>query len=328
MAPISAPPSVERNLHSVGTLPHAQTGDLLPPLIDSSPLAVTHTFSASPSSQTPVLDQDEPPPVPMPSSKHSWKLKGMVSVIRHADRTPKQKIKFTAHSQVFVDLLKGHHEEVLLKGGAALASVEAAVRTASQERLEDPDKLRNLRNALARKGGQPDTKVQIKPMFRKRKPEEMRPGSAKTPTEATVPEHETLQHTPSHINEVAAVSPAAEPITPGIEADRVQTRSDSITDATFSRFSAAENDLVLDKLQLVMKWGGEPTHSARYQAQDLGSNMRDDYKLMNREILEDVRIFTSSEKRVRTHSSSATIYLRTLYPSGKTCSMIRTLLKM
>jgi hypothetical protein len=229
---------------------------------------------------------------PLPASKHSWKLKGMVAVIRHADRTPKQKFKFTFHSQPFVDLLKGHQEEVVIKGEAALCSVSEAVKIAMEQGLEDMEKLKLLRTSLEKKGGWAGTKVQIKPMFRKRRPEEMRePGSATTPTAP-----------------VAGESIPEEPLSPvggeaGAENEasrRSQARSDSISGATFSRFSAVENDLILDKLQLVIKWGGEPTHAARYQAQDLGLNMRDDLKLMNKEALNNVRLFTSSERRVST----------------------------
>ena len=284
--PLSSPPSMERSSHAM-IHPVAIEKDILPPpLLPPMNPAATGEIIAS-------AKEQEPAP-PMPSSKHSWKLKGVVTVIRHADRTPKQKLKFTAHSQVFADLLKGHHEEVLLKGEAALASVQAAVKIALRDKLEDPDKLRNLQNALAKKMHQTGTKVQIKPMFRKRKPDEAASGSQPlaTPPMTAKPDQLSPGGPPK--------AERQESVSSTKDLRRMGTRSDSISGATFSRFSAAENDLVLDKLQSVMKWGGEPTHSARYQSQDLGANMRDDFKLLNKEVLDDVRIFTSSEKRVKT----------------------------
>ncbi|EED14191.1 actin cytoskeleton organization and biogenesis protein, putative [Talaromyces stipitatus ATCC 10500] len=248
--------------------------------------------SGSPSvTHSPALSiSNEEEVVPLPASKHSWKLKGMVAVVRHADRTPKQKFKFTFHSQPFVDLLRGHQEEVVIKGESALASVAEAVRVSMKQGLEDMDKLKLLKISLEKKGPWPGTKVQIKPMFRKRRPEEMSGATAGTTStqtkDAPLPEDPT--------------TPSQEVLSDGEKLVRSQTRSDSISGATFSRFSAAENDLILDKLQLVIKWGGEPTHAARYQAQDLGMTMRDDLKLMNKEALNDVRIFTSSEPRVST----------------------------
>lgn len=242
------------------------------------------------------VNEDEPsataekasPAAPPPSSKHSWKLKGMVAVIRHADRTPKQKFKFTFHTQPFIDLLKGHQEEVIIKGADALQSVCDAVGVALKEGVEDREKLKLLQTSLNQKGAWPGTKVQIKPMFRKRTEEE---SSAIR----------------GHIK--AAMTPDESSARPqnGVHSDtekRQPTRSDSMSGPTFSRFSALDNDLVLDKLQLVIKWGGEPTHAARYQAQDVGLNMRDDLKLMNKEALNDVRIFTSSERRVSTSGMS------------------------
>lgn len=294
-APITSAPSQEKT--SATNLPSLANGEefLPPPIVTTSNQALG---SVSSTPVTPGLQEA----APMPNSKHSWKLKGMVTVIRHADRTPKQKFKFTFHSQPFVDLLKGHTDEILLKTPETLVLVENAVKIAIRERLEDPEKLNLLRNALARKSHMPGTKVQIKPMFRKRKPEEMPdsnaipmspgPGNA---SEAPIPEHDELRLTESPSTE-------RRPSFPG-EATRTQTRSDSISGATFSRFSAVDSGMILDKLQLVMKWGGEPTHSARLQSQDLGISMRDDLKLMNREVLNDVRVFTSSERRVSTSAN-------------------------
>jgi hypothetical protein len=289
-APISSPPSFGR--HSAPQIAITSSAD---PNLRQSP-------SPTPPAAT---NQDEtvaniPPP---PEPKHSWKLKGMVAVIRHADRTPKQKFKFTFHTKPFVDLLKGHQEEVLLVGEIALGSVMEAVKVAMKEGVEDLAKLKLLRTSLARKGGWPGTKVQIKPLFRKRKPDEMAMGFIPGPAE-----EESTEGTPPEVvaNLIALVSPPIR--TPEGERapniPRPPTRQDSLSGVTVSRIAAAENNLILDKLQLIIKWGGEPTHSARYQSQDLGENMRNDMLLMNRSVLDDASIYTSSERRVSTSGGS------------------------
>lgn len=276
----------------------APAGDIAKASMSQSREELSQPASGSVSTtHSPALSiSNEEEIVPLPASKHSWKLKGMVAVIRHADRTPKQKFKFTFHSQPFVDLLRGHQEEVVIKGEAALASVAEAVRVSMDQGLEDMDKLKLLKISLEKKGNWPGTKVQIKPMFRKRRPEEMSgaPESLEASEASSSPQ---INNAP--LPEGSATS-SHELLSDGEKLVRSQTRSDSISGPTFSRFSAAENDLILDKLQLVIKWGGEPTHAARYQAQDLGMTMRDDLKLMNKEALNDVRIFTSSEPRVST----------------------------
>src|SRR6202043_601211 len=96
---------------------------------------------------------DFPQTLPPPAPRHAWKLKGIVSVIRHADRTPKQKYKFTFHTKPFIELLKGHQEEVLLTGADALGRVITAVYLAVKEGIEDRVKLKTLRNVLVKKGG-------------------------------------------------------------------------------------------------------------------------------------------------------------------------------
>ena len=276
---LSSPPTIDNKM-TPNLVPHS-TVDPLPSRTSAEQLG--QALDTQPA--TPAAEDIQPP---QPSSKHAWKLKGMVSVIRHADRTPKQKFKFTFHTQPFVELLQGHQEEVLLKGEAALNSVLDAVKVAIKEGVEDPEKLQILQTSLARKGAWTGTKVQIKPMFRKRKPDEIR--KLRESQDMGVSNAEVPIAAPQLVQEPEETDTSSRP----------HTRHDSLNDVTLSRFSAAENDLILDKLQLIIKWGGEPTHSARYQSQDLGENMRSDLLLMNREVLDNVRVFTSSERRVST----------------------------
>lgn len=285
--PRTSPPGLDKGLQ----LPHVPPSPLLPPPAVSMPTASAPSTTPSTVPSTPATGATKEELMPPPAPKHTWKLKGMVSVIRHADRTPKQKYKFTFHTRPFIELLKGHEEEVLLIGEAALDSVIAATDTAMREGIEDRDKLRTLRNVLAKKGGWTGTKVQIKPMFRKRKLEELQPTDILPLAEMAPP--------------TAPAEPPTSESKPEEHADdapigRIPTRNDSISGVTLSRITAAENSLVLDKLQLIVKWGGEPTHSARYQAQELGENMRNDLLLMNREVLDEVHVFSSSERRVTT----------------------------
>ncbi len=285
--PMSSPPSIERTSGSI--VPGTPVTSTLPPPAVSSAASTSTTFPVA-SAITPTEPGSMLPP---PAPTHAWKLKGMVSVIRHADRTPKQKYKFTFHTKPFIELLKGYQEEVLLTGPAALDSVIAAVDLAAREGIEDRSKLKTLRNVLVKKGGWAGTKVQIKPMFRKRKPEEF-PQKA-VPIVADIP---VDLNTALSSSDPAKAGPD---IKDGQDAARSPPkRSDSLSGVTLSRITAAENSLVLDKLQLIVKWGGEPTHSARYQSQELGENMRNDLLLMNKEILDDVHVFSSSERRVTT----------------------------
>ncbi|KAF7547600.1 hypothetical protein G7046_g8958 [Stylonectria norvegica] len=263
---------------------------LLPPpppeLTLPAPPSAPQSTQPTDASETTDLQMNEDAVAAPPLPKHSWKLKGIVSVIRHADRTPKQKYKFTFHTEPFIALLKGHQEEVLLIGEAALASVIHAVDVAFQAGVEDRSKLRALRNVLVKKGSWAGTKVQIKPMFRKKKTEEV-------PVVDEMPDVDENAETP--VLEDGAGSPIKEP-----KSYKPPKRQDSLSGVTMSKFTAAEESLVLDKLQLIIKWGGEPTHSARYQSQELGENMRNDFMLLNRDVLDEVHVYSSSERRVTT----------------------------
>lgn len=165
----------------------------------------------------------------------SWVLKANVTVFRHGDRSPKQKIKrsYVAKdpcSAPILALMHGCREEIILR--TQLEIVMDALSKAMQLPGADVDDMKFICDTIDRKKSFPGTKIQIKPSFDKESGE-------------------------------------------------------------------------LNKVQLVIKWGGEFSHAARHQARDYGINMRRDMLIMNKEALANCRIYTSSERRV---SSSAEIF--------------------
>ncbi|KAI8981528.1 histidine phosphatase superfamily-domain-containing protein [Pilobolus umbonatus] len=64
----------------------------------------------------------------------------------------------------------------------------------------------------------------------------------------------------------------------------------------------------LRKLQVNVKWGGEFTHAGLHQSRDLGENLRKDMNLLNKHVIEDIKIYSSSERRVRATADVFTRY--------------------
>ncbi|TID24594.1 hypothetical protein CANINC_003066 [Pichia inconspicua] len=183
------------------------------------------------------LKRDQTPlPNQVLEKKQKWVFKGFVSVIRHADRTPKQKFKYSFRSPIFISLMKGYKEEIIIREVRDLNVVLQTIKVAIEKKLEDEKKLKQLESALEKKMTFPGTKIQLKPSLNKETEE-------------------------------------------------------------------------IEKVQLILKWGGEPTHSARYQGTDVGEQFRQDIQLLNKAALDDVRIFTSSERRV---VASAQLFAKSL----------------
>jgi inositol hexakisphosphate/diphosphoinositol-pentakisphosphate kinase len=131
-------------------------------------LAICKRLMASPLRASTISEQANPPEAP------SWKLKANVTVLRHADRTPKQKLKYNfpitePWVQPFVRLLNGEKEEVILREKEQLQTIASAIEEARSLGAigEDLGKLSALNNALFRKIDFPGTKAQLKPGYKK-----------------------------------------------------------------------------------------------------------------------------------------------------------------
>lgn len=98
----------------------------------------------------------------------------LLSVFRHADRTPKQKLKYNfpvaeRWTQPFVRFLNGGREEITLREPAQLRDIAEAVEEAKTLGAtgEDLAKLSQLNTALLNKIDLPGTKAQLKPAYKR-----------------------------------------------------------------------------------------------------------------------------------------------------------------
>ncbi|OCF76129.1 cortical actin cytoskeleton protein asp1 [Kwoniella mangroviensis CBS 8886] len=260
-------------------------------------------------------------------------LRATVTVFRHADRTPKMKLKFSfpAHEQwskPFLRLLRGHREEIILRDTRQLQYILAAAEESAQTPGVTPEvitKLGQIQEALGKKMSLPGTKAQLKPSFakkkgdkdkeKKEKKEKEKKGSDEedelTETEGKKKVHDWLRrgsssgpHENPNSNDTqteSTLSTIAESTNPST-IDNTTTTSDSCTPQTpeLNGQPLGDDEIPegLEKMQLVVKWGGESTHSSRYQSRDLGDAFKKDIMIMNKDVLNNVKIYTSSERRV------------------------------
>ncbi|PVV01796.1 hypothetical protein BB560_003776, partial [Smittium megazygosporum] len=103
--------------------------------------------------------------------KNRWVLKGYFSVCRHADRTPKQKAKWSLFSSELVSFLPDPKSEVVLRKHSELVDFMSAVNRSIEtidKKIFLPD-LESIRDTLEKKMHFRGTKVQLKPKFDKEK---------------------------------------------------------------------------------------------------------------------------------------------------------------
>ncbi|KAJ1973226.1 inositol hexakisphosphate and diphosphoinositol-pentakisphosphate kinase [Dimargaris xerosporica] len=61
-------------------------------------------------------------------------------------------------------------------------------------------------------------------------------------------------------------------------------------------YNKQTGDLI--KIQVILKWGGGCTHAGERQTRDLAESMRKDLKILNRRLLDELVVYSSSEQRV------------------------------
>lgn len=151
-----------------------------------------------------------------------WKLKSYISVFRHADRTPKQKVKVVIKSDVLAKYLVDGKDTVVKKKDQITEIRNTISGLVSKDPSLNSPKLEQLIEVLTVRCNHADTKLQLKSIV----------------------------------------------------------GSDNRT-----------------CFLLIAKWGGEFTHAGRHHSKDLGDNLLKELNMLNKKIVEEVQVFSSSERR-------------------------------
>jgi inositol hexakisphosphate/diphosphoinositol-pentakisphosphate kinase len=184
--------------------------------------------------------------------------------------------------------MRGHREEIILRDPRQLNFIIAAADESekipglSQEILL---KLSQLKEVLGKKMSMPGTKAQLKPSFAKKKSaggedgeKDKKDKDKKKKKKGSDDEDDELTETEGKAQRVKewvrSGSTAAAPklSVDGSPPDGTNEMKTPDIGAYIVGADQADDGIPegLEKMQLVVKWGGESTHSSRYQSRDLG----------------------------------------------------------
>ena len=247
------------------------------------------------------------------------KLKGFLGVFRHADRTPKQKLKVNVTDPLLCKLFdKRKPSELIIKTKANLKDFAQVVeRVLTQEPhhkvLENDSildtnvsrdrlKLEQLRLILERKSMDLSTKVQIRPLTIL---DVVQPSSS-----SLLPDHRELDV--SGTEEPDDIVDFDEPS----DEDTMDESRDHLTSPSMPTppLSPPSQERCVTKAQIICKWGGEFTHSGETQSKQLGIDTRRYLTSLNEGVMDDIEVYSSPETRV---TLTAEAFLRGLFRQNR-----------
>ena len=200
------------------------------------------------------------------SKEAPWTLKGYMTIVRHGDRTPKLKSKFSLRHPKIIAIMGNIKTEVIIKKKEGLESV---IKAAKDALIELEEKAKQLNITIL-----PDINLSSVTTSPKKGHKVNMSLDMNDPTKLQ-DEITKLKHM------IDIITKKKE-----LEGTKVQIKAHQILDNT------------VVKVQVVCKWGGNYTHANQYHSNELGQSLRNDISVMNKALLEDVKIYSAAEDRV------------------------------